>query len=195
MRLTRTALVLSLYASLVAVTQGVQAAEDGQAVAIQTVLTAVRDALIGVQKRVPRENYPPLTAVTLTLQTEVIKEGGGQIRLLVVTLGGKAEKEDTQEIVIQLTPPSPYSPRNAAAESVTSGLENAIMSAVDGAQSAGSQELPLAFTGLQVTISFIVKSSGGGGGKIEILPISADLSGEVSKRSIQRIKVVFGALK
>ena len=172
-----------------------KALEPNRAVAIQTVLTSVRDALIGVQKALLRDDYPPLTAVTLTLQTAAAKQAGGEIKLWVVALGGKAEKSELQEITIQLTPPSPNSPRNVAEESLTSALESAIVSAVEGAQNAGSPGLPLAFTGLQVSISFAVKSNAGGGAKIEILPISADLSGETSASSTQNIKVVFGTLK
>lgn len=172
-----------------------KALEPNRAVAIQTVLTSVRDALIGVQKALLRDDYPPLTAVTLTLQTAAAKQAGGEIKLWVVALGGKAEKSELQEITIQLTPPSPNSPRNVAEESLTSALESAIVSAVEGAQNAGSPGLPLAFTGLQVSISFVVKSNAGGGAKIEILPISADLSGETSASSTQNIKVVFGTLK
>jgi len=172
-----------------------KALEPNRAVAIQTVLTSVRDALIGVQKALRRDDYPPLTAVTLTLQTAAAKQAGGEIKLWVVALGGKAEKSELQEITIQLTPPSPNSPRNVAEESLTSALESAIVSAVEGAQNAGSPGLPLAFTGLQVSISFAVKSNAGGGAKIEILPISADLSGETSASSTQNIKVVFGTLK
>jgi len=172
-----------------------KALEPNRAVAIQTVLTSVRDALIGVQKALRRDDYPPLTAVTLTLQTAAAKQAGGEIKLWVVALGGKAEKSELQEITIQLTPPSPNSPRNVAEESLTSALESAIVSAVEGAQNAGSPGLPLAFTGLQVSISFVVKSNAGGGAKIEILPISADLSGETSVSSTQNIKVVFGTLK
>jgi hypothetical protein len=172
-----------------------KALEPSRAVAIQTVLTSVRDALIGVQKTLHHDDYPPLTAVTLILQTAAAKQAGGEIKLWVVALGGKVEKSELQEITIQLTPPSPNSPRSVAEDSLTSALESAIVSAVQGAQNAGSPGLPLAFTGLQVSISFVVKSNAGGGAKIEILPISADLSGETSASSTQNIKVVFGALK
>ena len=195
MNAARIALLIGLSLSTAITGPEAKALEPGRAVAIQTVLTAVREALIGVQKTLHHDNYPPLSAVTLTLQTTVAKQAGGEIKLWVVTLGGKTEKSELQEIVIQLTPPSPNSPRNAAEESLTSALESAIVSAVEGAQNAGSSELPLAFTGLQVTISFVVKSNAGGGAKIEILPISADLSGEISDSSTQKIKVVFGALK
>ena len=195
MNAARIALLIGLSSSIGMVAPEARALEAGRAVAIQTVLTSVRDALIGVQKTLQHDNYPPLSAVTLTLQTTLAKQTGGQINLWVVALGGKAEKSELQEIVVQLTPPSPNSPRNLAEESLTAALESAIVSAVEGVQNAGSPGLPLAFTGLQVSISFVVKSNAGGGAKIEILPISADLSGEVSASSTQNIKVVFGAVK
>jgi len=195
MNTARVALLVGLLLSVAIASPQANALEPGRAVAIQTVLTAVRDALIGVQKTLRRDDYPPLTAVTLTLQTTVAKQVGGGIKLWVVALGAKAEKSELQEITIQLTPPSPNSPRNLTDENLTSALESAIVSAVEGAQNAGSPGLPLAFTGLQVSISFVVKSNAGGGAKIEILPISADLSGEISDSATQNIKVVFGALK
>src|SRR5438552_3091842 len=86
--------------------------DDEQVVAIQTVLGEVREALIGVQKTLSRDNYPLLTSVTLTLQTTVAKQVGGQIKLWVITIGKKWEKAKSQELVIQLTPPSPNSPRS-----------------------------------------------------------------------------------
>jgi len=195
MNAARIALLMGVSLSVALAGPEARALEPGRAVTIQTVLTSVRDALIGVQKTLRQDNYPPLSAVTLTLQTTVARQAGGEIKLWVVALGGKAEKSELQEIIIELAPPSPNSPRNVAEENLTSALESAIVSAVEGVQNAGSPRLPLAFTGLQVSISFVVKSNAGGGAKIEILPISADVSGEISDSSTQKIKVVFGALK
>ncbi len=169
--------------------------DDEQVVAIQTVLGEVREALIGVQKTLSRDNYPLLTSVTLTLQTTVAKQVGGQIKLWVITIGKKWEKAKSQELVIQLTPPSPNSPRSAAAESLTAALESTIVSAVEGAQNAGTQELPLKFTGLQASISFAVRKGTSAGARIELLPISADFSGDIATTAVQNIKVVFGAVK
>ena len=168
--------------------------DDEQVVAIQTVLGEVREALVGVQKTLSRNSYPPLTSVTLTLQTTVAKQAGGQIKLLVITLGKKWEKGTSQEVVIQLTPPSPSSPRSAAGESLTAALESTIVSAVEGVQNAGTPELPLQFSGLQASISFVVKKGTSGGVRIELLPISADFSGDISTTAVQNIKVVFGAV-
>ena len=170
-------------------------ADDEQVVAIQTVLGEVREALIGIQRTLSHDNHPLLTSGTLTLQTTVAKQVGGQIKLWVITLGKKWEKAKSQEVVIQLTPPSPNSPRNVAGESLTAALESTIVSAVEGAQNAGTQELPLKFTGLQASISFAVKKGTSGGAKIELLPISADFSGDIATTAVQNIRVVFGAVK
>jgi hypothetical protein len=170
-------------------------ADDEQVVAIQTVLGEVREALIGIQRTLSQDNYPLLTSVTLTLQTTVAKQVGGQIKLWVITLGKKWEKAKSQEVVIQLTPPSPSSPRTVAGESLTAALESTIVSAVEGVQNAGTPELPLKFTGLQASISFAVKKGTSGGARIELLPISADFSGDLSTTAVQNIKVVFGTVK
>jgi hypothetical protein len=192
-RITLLGCLLLKAASLMAAPEVV--ADDDQVVAIQTVLGQVRDALVGIQTTLSRDNYPLLASVTLTLQTTVAKEVGGQLKLWVITIGKKWEKSKSQEVVIQLTPPSPSSPRSPRTENLTAALESTIVSAVEGAQNAGTQESPLTLTGLQASISFAVKKGAGGGAAVELIPVGADFSGDISTTAVQNIRVVFGVVK
>ena len=74
-------------------------ADDEQVVAIQTVLGEVREALIGIQRALSHDNYPLLTSVTLTLQTTVAKQVGGQIKLWVITLGKNGRKPNHRRLL------------------------------------------------------------------------------------------------
>lgn len=169
--------------------------DDRQVVAIQSVITEIRDALIRVQKTLRNEKYPPLKAVTLTLQTTAARQVGGKIKLFVITLGKKLDKQYSQELAIQLTPPHPNSPSNVGVNEITASLETAIVSAVEGAKSAGNRELPLQFTGLEVNIAFSVKNDSAGGATFQLIPISADLSAEISNGAVQRLRITFGDLE
>jgi hypothetical protein len=165
---------------------------DKDVVAIQVVIGQIRDALVGVQKQLKGKQLPPLASVDLTLKTVVEKDAGGTIKLWILSFGVKREKDQTQEVTIHLTPPSPDNPRKVGAASLTDALESAIVSAAEGAQQSGTQEYPLLFSGLTVSIDFTVKTTGNAKVSIPIItPITADISGQVAKNATQTIKIVF----
>ena len=168
--------------------------DDKHVVAIQSILTEIRDSLIRVQKTLRKEKYPPLKSVTLTLQTTATRQAGGKIKLWVVTLGKKLEKQYSQELTIRLKPPHPNSPSNVGVNEITASLESAIVSAVEGAKNAGNKDLPLEFTGLDINIAFTVRNEATGGASFQFIPISAELSGEISDGAIQRLRIEFGEL-
>ncbi|MBZ5567219.1 MAG: hypothetical protein LAN64_05125 [Acidobacteriia bacterium] len=168
---------------------------DTQVVAIETVLTQVQAALIRVQKQLTNKKLPLLKSVTLTLQTTVTKEVGAQLKLWVITIGGKIERDRAQEIVIQLTPPSPQNATKVGTEDLGAALESAIVSAAQGVNAAGTPQLPLQFSGLSASIGFTVKKEGIAGANVSLTPITADFSGDLSKTAVQNIKVVFGEVK
>jgi hypothetical protein len=194
------ALVMSLTLPVLAQEPSAQlagTAPDQQVVEIHAVLTEVRDALVRVQKKLREKvgTYPALATITLTLQTVITKDKEAQFKLWVISLGSTVEKENTQEMVIQLTPPSHLDPSAAGTTSLTEALEHTIVSAVDGARDAGSPEFPLNFTGLSASIGFTVKKTGKVGGSIQVSPITAELSGSLAKTVVQNIKVVFGKIE
>jgi NTP-dependent ternary system trypsin peptidase co-occuring protein len=161
------------------------------AIAIQTVLAQVRDALVRCQRQLKGKKLPPLQSIDLTLQTVAEKDAGGTFKLLVISLGAKRAKEETQEVIVHLTPPSADNPTKVGATSLTEALENAIVSAAEGAQNAGTKEYPLIFSGLTVNLSFVVKTTGSAGISVELLPVTFELTGQVAKNAAQTIKLVF----
>lgn len=100
--------------------------------------------------------------------------------------------KQTQEVVIHLTPPTGKGPVNVAAVSVTEALESTIISAAQGAQNAGTKDYPLSFSGLTVTLAFVVQNQLSGGASIPIVtPVTAELSGKISKSNTQTLKIFF----
>lgn len=63
--------------------------------------------------------------------------------------------------------------------------------AAEGVNGAEKGDPPLDLNTLKVELSFVVKESGGGGLNFEILPVTAELSGDLQKKAIQRITITF----
>jgi|HubBroStandDraft_1064217.scaffolds.fasta_scaffold02596_4 hypothetical protein len=167
-------------------------ASDTGVVTIQAVLTQVRSALVNVQADLKGKQLPPLASVDLTLQTVVSAEGGPTIKLWIISLGATREKDETQTVTIHLTPPSANNAVAVGAADLTKALETAIVSAAEGAQQSGTPDYPLKFSGLTVQLEFAVKTAGNASINIpQIVPITAELSGKVSKNATQTIKIVF----
>jgi Trypsin-co-occurring domain 2 len=161
-------------------------------VAIQAVISEISDALVKVQNDLQGKKLPPLASVDLTLKTIVEKDAGGTFKLWIISFGAKREKDQTQTLTIHLTPPSPDNPQKTGTANLTAALESAIVSAAEGAQQSGSKDYPLDFSGLTVEMEFTVKVTGNAGVKIPIItPITADLSGNISRNATQNMKIVF----
>jgi hypothetical protein len=168
------------------------ASADKSVVAIQTVIAEIREALVRVQQQLKGKQLPPLASVDLTLKTVVEKDAGGTFKLWIISFGVKREKDQTQSVIIHLTPPSPENPTKVGAASLTEALESSIVSAAEGAQQSGTSDYPLLFSGLTVEIEFTVKTTGNGKVSIPVItPITVDISGQVAKNATQTIKIVF----
>lgn len=167
-------------------------AEAQGTVAIKEVISQIRDALVRVQKDLRTHRLPPLSSVDLTLKALVEKDTGGTFKLWIISFGVKREKDQTQTVTIHLTPPSPDDPKPVGAVNLGTALEQAIVSAAEGAQQSGTTEYPLMFSGLTVELEFAVKMTGNGKITVpEITPITAELSGQVAKNATQTIKIIF----
>jgi hypothetical protein len=161
-------------------------------VAIEAVIDQVKQALADVQNQLSSADLPPLNTVTLTLQTVAAKQDGVSVKLWVISLGGKWEKDSTQEITIVLTPPRPGGARNVSTENLTKSLEEAIVSAAQGLKKAGRSPNALILKSLDVTLSFTVKTGVNGDANVQILPLGPDLSGALNKTAVQTLKLSFG---
>ena len=167
--------------------------QDKGVVALEAVISQVRQALIGAQKQLAQDGLPPLASIDLTLKSVVQKQAGGTFKLWIISFGVSRENDQTQTVTIQLTPPSGKEPTKVGAVDLTAELQSVIVSAAKGAQNSGTADYPLQFSGLTVELDFTVQMTGNAGAQIpQIIPISADLSGKVAKNATQTVKVVFG---
>jgi Trypsin-co-occurring domain 2 len=160
---------------------------------IDQVLTQVQAALVKVQTEAASASLPALASVSLELKTEFGYSAKGELNLYVVTAGGAVENENAQRVLLTLTPPKPYTEQPIAASDITESLSTAILAAARGIANAQKRKPPLSLSKLEAEIRFVVKASGEGGLKFEILPITASLKGDVKTSAIQTATVVFQA--
>lgn len=165
-------------------------ADDG--ITIQEVLTEVQRGLSDAQQLLLAANIPPLDSVVLNLQTEYNVQGGPKFKLLIFSFGKTWERQRSNELVLTLKPPKPSTDVQRAN---TTGLANqlvaAIVAAAQGVKDAESGSPPLQLATLKAEFGFIVKESTSAGGKFEIVPVSADVKVEWSKKAVHTITVTF----
>jgi NTP-dependent ternary system trypsin peptidase co-occuring protein len=166
---------------------------NDQGMLIDELLAEIQTALAKVQKDLVFQKIPPLKSVTLDLVVEANTEIRSGINLYIVTFGTKVERGRSQEVEITLKPPSPSAPLKAGkGPSVTDELVGAIESAAKGVQAARkNSDVPLETSGLKFVLYFVVKGTASAGFKIEIAPITADFSGDVSNSATQKITVLY----
>jgi hypothetical protein len=159
---------------------------------IAEVVKQVKDALSDVQTELAQSNLPQLKAVKLSLKTAIESKAGGSFKLVVITIGGTKEESSVQQIDVTLVPPNPGNPKQISTQSVTKALEDAILSAARGVRDAGAGTVPLKVSEVTVSLNFSVKDSGNAGMKLELVPITPELSGSLSKTTVQNLAVTFG---
>src|SRR6476620_4316674 len=162
------------------------------AVTIQEVLTEVQRGLAEAQQQLVAAQIPPLDSVVLNLQTEYNVQGGPRFKLLIFTFGKTWERQRSNELVITLKPPKPGTNEQVlATPSLDSQRVAAIVAAAQGGRAAETGTPPLQLTTLKAEFKFVVKESTSAGAKFEILPVSADLNADWSKKAVHTIAVTF----
>ena len=163
-------------------------------VTIEQVLAEVQIGLAKAQTEMADLNMPPLKSVTLTLQTLLTRAGGPKLKLLVFSFGQTWEKEQSQEMILELTPPRPYTPFDIATEAKLSvQLVEAIISAAQGVQAARTGKPPLWLNRMEAEFTFVIKTqtTGSLAVNVEIVPVSAELSGDLQKKALHKMKIAF----
>lgn len=161
----------------------------GRDVAIERVLTEVQRGLSDAQRQLAGRGLPPLESVTLTLKTTAGRTTGGKFKLFIISFGRTVSNEKTQELTLLLTPPEAAPAPVAAAPTVAEALVDALVSAVEGVQAAKNANPPLSLKQLDVELSFVLTSGGGGGLEFEIVPLSGDFAGDVKNTAVHTIHV------
>lgn len=161
--------------------------------AVDEVITEVQKGLATVQAASP-SGLPPLQKVTLTLQTEFVRLKDNAFKFLIFKWGRTWERGRSQELVLTLTPQK--SPPPASIEEsvpLRDLLAKAILSAVQGVESARENDPSLTLREFSAEFAFYVetKNVGSAGAAFEIVPVSAEVKDELTKKALHKIQLSF----
>jgi NTP-dependent ternary system trypsin peptidase co-occuring protein len=166
----------------------------GDAITIQEVLTEVQRGLSEVQHQLVAAQIPPLDSVVLHLLTEYNVSGGPKFRVLIFSFGKTWERQRSNELTITLKPPKPDQQlQSVTTPGLASQLVAAIVAAAQGVKDAEVGTPPLQLASLKAEFGFVVKESTSAGAKFEIVPVSADLKADWSKKAVHTITVTFAS--
>jgi hypothetical protein len=192
-RCSATVATVAVLASLVSPPQLYSQQADKE-VLIEQLLNEVQKGLLQARIQIAGVDFPDLQSVTLNLKTAVTKSVGGTIKIFVFTIGTKWNREESQEMILTLSPP-PARPEVARdTTTIANELVKAIVAAANGVEKARTGNPPLNLTQFEMTVSFLVSTEGGGGvnAPFKIIPVTVDLSGSATKAVRHSITLVFG---
>jgi hypothetical protein len=159
---------------------------------LEAVVDSVREALNEAQtNNVP--GFPPLKSVTIKLQTVASRSVGGQIQLLVFSLGTRYTADAASTVELEMVPP-----KTNERESVVGGpeLKDALAQAINlakvGVLKASKGSPPLAMKNIAIDLKFTVQAQGSGGATVTLAPLGIEGSGRISREKIQTVSLVFG---
>jgi NTP-dependent ternary system trypsin peptidase co-occuring protein len=167
---------------------GTAALEEKKGPVIARVLSEVQRAVQNAQIRTAGSDFPQLDAVTLTLQTVIVKAGGFKIRFLVFSFGKTWDQERSHEMVLTL---KPTKPAGASVRTLADGLEDAIVDAAEGVKDALTGTPPLSLQTFKASVSFVVIDDASGGADFTIEPITIELKGNLKNKAIHKIDLSF----
>jgi hypothetical protein len=164
------------------------------AITIQEVLTEVQRALSEAQHQLIAAQVPPLDSVVLHLLTEYNVSGGPKFKVLIFSFGKTWERQRSNELTITLKPPKPDQPlQSLSTPPLATQLVAAIVAAAQGVKDAEAGTPPLQLATLKAEFGFIVKESTSAGARFEIVPVSADVKADWSKKAVHTISVTFAS--
>jgi len=158
--------------------------EEKKSLVIASVLSEVQRAVQNAQIRTAGSNFPQLDAVTITLQTVIVKAGGFKIKFLVFSFGKTWQQERSHELVLTLKPAKPAA---ASVRTLAGGLEDAIVEAAEGVKDALTGTPPLALQTFKASVSFVVSEDVSGGASFTIEPITLELKGNLKNKAIHKM--------
>lgn len=135
-----------------------------------------------------------LSDVTLTLHTEVDKDGKIGVSIFGVSLGGHREKDTYNEFSVTLKRPESVAALSAAKNlKLPEQLVQAFRSYLQIKKTAAAGQYPLTTSGFYVELGFTVQKGGDiDSSGLTLVPISPDIAGKVEKRDVQTIRFTFG---
>lgn len=193
MRLSRPLFLFGIFITALAQLLAGQTVSD-RGVAIDSVLSQIQRGLTQAQLTLAdsQPRLPPLESVTLTLQTEFDKKGGPKFKLWVISFGQTWEKQSSNELVLVLKPPSGTATEEVGTpEGLSDQLVDAIVSAARGVQAAKDRQPPLLLDNMKAELGFVVSTNTSAKVAFEILPVSAELGGDLSRKAVHKISISF----
>jgi len=162
--------------------------EEKKSLVIARVLSEVQRAVQNARIRTAGSDFPQLDAVTITLQTVIVKAGGFKIKFLVFSFGQTWEQQRSHEMVLTL---KPTRAAGASVRTLADGLEDAIVDAAEGVKDALTGTPPLALQTFKASVSFVVVEDASGGASFTIEPITVELKGDLKNKAIHKIDLTF----
>lgn len=160
-------------------------------VLVEELVTEVQSAINKVQESAERENLPPLDSVLLTLSTQFIKDGSGNINLYLITIEGGASENEGHTLKMKLTPPKETQVEKVSGTGIAEQLASALINAAKAVKKAKLGEPPLKLSEMSANVKFVVEKKGGGKGEFSILPVTIGLGGGLKAVETQEILVTF----
>ena len=135
-----------------------------------------------------------LSDVTLTLRTEVDKDGKIGVSIFGISLGGHREKDTYNEFSVTLKRPESVAALRATEKlKLPEQLVKAFRSYLQIKKSAAAGQYPLTASGFYVELGFTVQKGGDiDSSGLTLIPISPDIAGKVEKKDVQTIRFTFG---
>jgi len=164
---------------------------------LDLIIPKVKDALDLYQHNLGSgpDALPPLTSAEFDFKTTTAKVVGFSVNLLIFKIGGSHEKDDVNETTFTYSIPSPAPPAHLQSPKKPPTLTEQLAYTIQAAALAvkTSKQLgPLSFSKFVVTVQFGVKWDGNIGANVPISLVTVGLSGDISKNTVQSVKLTFG---
>jgi NTP-dependent ternary system trypsin peptidase co-occuring protein len=159
---------------------------------LEAVVDAVREALNEAQTN-NVSGFPALKSVTIKLQTVASRSIGGQVQLLVFSLGTRYTSDAASTVELEMVPPKTSEKESVAAgPQLKEALAQAINLAKVGVLKASKGTPPLVMKNISIDVKFAVETQGSGGATVTLVPLGIEGSGRISRQKIQTVSLVFG---
>jgi hypothetical protein len=168
-----------------------------QASPLDLIIPKVKEALDLYQHNLGNgpDALPALSSAEFDFKTTTAKTVGATVNLFIFKIGGSHEKDDVNETTFTYSIPPPTPPAQVQSSKKPPTLQEQLAYTIQAAALAVKQSKklgPLSFTKFVVTIQFGVKWEGQAGVNVPISFVTVGLSGDISKNTVQSVKLTFG---
>jgi hypothetical protein len=161
---------------------------------VEQLLGQLRSTLIRVQGEIANRRLPELKNVQINLQTGIKISGGGKVTFFVVSLGDTLTSDKVQTIKMTLVPPKVTSTQVSAISDFSKDFAEAIIAVAETIAASSTQKPELNLSSLSASMKFVSETKMEGGvSKVQLLPVSLDLGGNVTPTNTHEAVLNFGS--